>query len=122
MILADTTVWVDHFRSRSDGLARLIEDDSLLLHPYVIAELDLGFLPRRQETLRLLDALPSATVATLREVRVLIQVHALHGRGIGFVDAHLLASARIHPDCALWTRDERLMSVAGQLGVLADLP
>jgi predicted nucleic acid-binding protein len=121
-MLADTSVWIDHLRSPSAGLARQAAWKNLLIHPYVVAKLILGSLRQRAITIAALDKLPSARMVPLAEVRHFIELRALHGRGIGLVDVHLLASALVHPDCKLWTRDRRLRLAAEELGVSANLP
>lgn len=117
MILVDTSVWVDHFRADDEGLAELLRSGRVLVHPYVIGELALGNLRQRQKILALLQDLPQAEVATNGEVLSFIERRALGGVGIGYVDAHLLASAQLTAGSALWTRDRRLMGVAERLGL-----
>lgn len=121
MILADTSLWIDHLRDGDPALAALLEEGAVLGHPWVIGELALGNLASRHDILRLLHGLPQATVATADEVLRLIEDEALHGQGIGYVDAQLLAATRLTPDARLWTRDKRLAAVAARLG-LALLP
>jgi predicted nucleic acid-binding protein len=118
MILVDTSVWVDHFRSRNSGLVSWLEGDEVLTHPFVIGELACGHLRRRQEILGLLSALPSATVARHEDVLALVDAHRLFGRGIGWVDAHLLASALLS-GVRMITLDGQLLKVAKGLGVAA---
>lgn len=91
----------------------------MLRHPYVEGELALGNLGRRGLTLLALLKLPDSLVATHEEVVGLISRHSLHGSGIGYVDAHLIASTLLTPDAKLWTRDRKLAVVAARLGVLA---
>jgi predicted nucleic acid-binding protein len=117
VILADTSVWVEHLRSGKAGLAALLENGGVLAHPWVTGELALGNLRDRDEVLRLLGRLPQATVATDDEVLRVIDGEVLHGAGIGYVDAQLLAASRLTPDARLWTGDRRLSSVAVRLGV-----
>jgi hypothetical protein len=112
LILVDTSVWVDHLRSGDDHLRSLLESGSVLGHPFVIGEIACGNLQRRAEVLSLLQRLPSAEVAGDAEVLLFIDCHALMGRGIGYVDAHLLAAAALTGDARLWTRDTRLSEVA----------
>jgi predicted nucleic acid-binding protein len=122
VILADTSVWVDHLRSIDDRLAARLNDGRILTHPIVIGELALGRLAQRQTILDLLEALPKASTASDAEVMRLIKTRGLAGRGIGWVDAHLLAATRITPDTSLWTRDKRLARLADDLGVAAEGP
>lgn len=121
MILADTSVWVDHLRSGDPTLATLLDLNQVMIHPWVIGELALGHLSQRGEVMGLLAHLPQATVATATEVLTLIESDQLHGTGIGYVDAQLLAATRLTPGTRLWTRDRRL-SAAAELGCAADPP
>ena len=117
MILVDTSVWVDHFRRGDEKLVSLLEDRQVLGHPWVTGELALGSASRRDELTRLLGDLPQAPVATDVEVLSMIDRRQLGGRGIGYVDAHLLASAMLAVGAQLWTRDKRLLPVARNLRV-----
>ena len=117
MILADTSVWVDHLRTGDQALAALLDAGTVLAHPFIIGELALGNLRQREIVLNALASLPHATVATDAEVLHFIERHALPGRGIGYIDAHLLAAAKLTAAAALWTNDKRLHSVAVQLGL-----
>lgn len=119
MILVDTSVWVDHLRRGDIVLASLLQSCQVLVHPFVIGELALGGLRPDTQALALLQALPEASVATDPEVLLLIATHNLSGRGIGYVDAHLLAAARLTPGASLWTRDKRLQTAAAHLNVAA---
>ncbi|MGD0731708.1 MAG: PIN domain-containing protein [Terracidiphilus sp.] len=121
MILADTTIWVDHFRASNDQLRSLLEIDEVVMHPFIVAELALGSLGQRAVKLRALDDLPAVRVARLEDVRIMIEAHSLYSRGIGLVDAHLIASCLIHPLTLLWTKDRRLSDTAEFLGVAANL-
>ena len=116
MMLLDTSIWIDHLRKNDGILARLLEEQQILMHPLVIGELALGSLRQRKQVLNELVNLPLATKASDGEVLVLIERHRLAGSGIGYVDAHLLASASIS-DAALWTRDKQLHQVALSLGL-----
>lgn len=120
MILVDTSVWVDHLRTGHSTLVRLLENQLVLGHPWVIGELALGQLSRRNEIIRLLGNLPQAAVATNEEVITLIDRHRLYGVGIGYVDAQLLAATLLTADSVLWTADQRLASVASRLGCAID--
>ena len=120
MILVDTSVWIDHLRSTSAILSELLGDGEVLGHPFVLGELALGNLGRRAEILRMLRRLPQADSASHREVLQFVDREALFGRGIGYVDAHLLAAARLTAGTKLWTHDRRLQAVAAQLGVAAN--
>ena len=121
MILVDTSVWIEHLRSDSATLAELLDDGEVLGHPFVLGELALGNLRQRDEILRVLRRLPQATSASHGEVLQFVDRETLFGRGIGYIDAHLLAAARLSTGTKLWTRDRRLLAVAAQLGLAAAL-
>lgn len=121
MILVDTSVWVGHLREGNERLSALLSRGEVLAHPFVIGELALGNLRQRDPVLRAYRKLPSVTVAANEEVLHFIDRQALFGRGIGYVDAHLLAAARLTPGAKLWTHDRRLHAVAAQLGLAANL-
>jgi predicted nucleic acid-binding protein len=119
VILVDTSVWVDHLRAGDATLADLLNRGQVLGHPWVAGELALGQLAQRDVVLRLLAGLPQAVVATAPEVAAFIETHRLYGLGIGYVDVHLLAAARLTGDARLWTRDGRLAAAAERLAVAA---
>jgi predicted nucleic acid-binding protein len=121
MILVDTSVWVDHLRIGDKALAQLLAAGTVLAHPFVTSELALGNLRQRDLVLGDLRDLPQASVATDQEVLHFIGRQALFGLGIGYVDAHLLAAVQLADGAALWTRDQRLHSVAVRLGLAADV-
>ena len=121
MILADTSVWVDHFRKRNAALYQQLQRNNISIHPFIVTELVLGNLPDRQNAIASLDRLPMVKVAQLHEVRRLIEAHSLFRRGIGFVDAHLIASTLITPHTVLWSRNKRLHGVAETLGLKANI-
>jgi predicted nucleic acid-binding protein len=102
-------------------MAVLLDDADILIHPAVIGEIALGNLRRRSDVLRMLDDLPGAIVATDAEVVEFVGAQQLFGLGIGWVDVHLLASVRLTPGAALWTRDRRLRTVARSLALAAAL-
>ena len=118
MILVDTSVWVDHLRSGDAALAARLEAGHVLMHPFVLGELALGSLRRRETVLALLHDLPPATAATDAEVLYFVESHRLWGRGIGWVDAHLLAAARLTAGAGVWSRDRSLTAVGRDLGLL----
>lgn len=115
MILADTSVWVAHFRKGVPRLAALLNDGLVLAHPLVLGELTCGDLRNRARILRDLGALPPAVSAVHEEVMRLVEGRRLWGLGIGWIDAHLLASALLS-NCALWTLDRRLLRAAAAAG------
>jgi predicted nucleic acid-binding protein len=100
----------------------LLARESVIMHPFVVAEIALGSLRNRRRTLQPLEKLRQIGVAHMDEVRGMIERHALYSRGIGLVDAHLIACCLITPGTQLWTRDTRLAAVAESLGVSAKLP
>jgi predicted nucleic acid-binding protein len=107
MVLVDTSVWIQHFREKQPALESLLEQAEVLTHQFIIGELACGNLKHRRETLFYLDALPKATVATHEETMRLIERYGLSGRGMSWIDAHLVASALL-TNCRLWTLDKRL--------------
>lgn len=115
MILVDTSVWIDHLRTNDESLSTLLNAGRVLAHPFVTGELALGNLRQRAIILEALSDLPQAKVATDIEVRHFIDAQALFGRGIGYVDAHLLAAVRLTAGAVLWTRDKRLHAVAERM-------
>ena len=117
MILADTSVWVDHLRRSDPTLRAALEANEICIHPMVIGELACGNL-RNRTILVNLQLLPQATVATHDEALAMIEQHKLMGRGVGFVDVHLLASAKLSK-AALWTQDKRLAAIAAKFGFAA---
>ena len=116
MMLVDTSVWVDHLRQGDAGLAAALQTLQVSVHPFVAGELACGNLRARAEVLGLLQSLPPAPVATDKEVLAFIDAHALMGRGIGYIDVHLLAAARL-AGMTLWTRDKSLQAIASELGL-----
>ena len=117
MILVDTSIWIDHLRSDNAILAALLDAGRVLAHPFVIGELALGNLRQRQGVLSALMDLPRCEVATDTEVLEFLDRHALFGRGVGYVDAHLMAAVRLTAGSELWTNDRRLYGVACRLGL-----
>lgn len=115
MILVDTSVWVDHLRHGDAQLVELLEANAVVMHPFVVGEIACGSLAERALTLELLQHLPLAVVAEADEILAYIESRRLHGKGIGYVDVHLLASATL-AGVQLWTRDKRLLAVAQELG------
>jgi hypothetical protein len=114
VILVDTSVWINHFRSGSPRLVELLDQEQVLVHPFVLGEIACGNLRNREEIIALLRALPAAPKAGDEEILSFIDRHALSGRGIGLIDVHLLASCFLHPS-GLWTDDSRLKAAAEAL-------
>ena len=121
MILADTSIWIDHLRSGNKEMRKLLNEGHIAIHPFIIAELALGSIQERTKTLALLDLLPQVRVAQLSEVRHAIEARRLYSLGIGLTDAHLIASVFLNSSTLLWTRDKRLRKVAEALGIHASL-
>ncbi len=121
MILADTSIWVDHLRSRNPEMEKRLLRGQIVMHPFIVAEIALGSLRNRRERLGEMEALLEVRVAQLNEVRHMIEVHSLYSKGIGLTDAHLIASCLMTPGTQLWTRDGAMKKVAAVLGIIADL-
>lgn len=115
MILVDSSVWVDHLRRGDARLRALLENARVLAHPFVVGEIACGSLADRALVLELLRDLPMAAVADNEEVLLFVDRHRLHGKGLGYVDVHLLASVSLTPGSRLWTRDKRLHAIALKL-------
>ena len=117
MILVDTSIWLQHFRIGSERLKALLLDGQVLCHPFVVGELACGTLRKRAEILAMLKALPEARLLDQEEVLNFLEARRLCGSGVGWVDAHLLASALLM-GCGLWTADKPLRRAAAGLNVL----
>jgi predicted nucleic acid-binding protein len=122
VILADTSVWIEHFRSGNKELERALSQSQVVIHPWIVAELALGSLHDRSKTLSMLDLLPQVRVASIAEVRHLIEARHLYNLGIGVTDTHLIASALMSSQTLLWTRDGQLRKVAEALQLHVDFP
>lgn len=116
MILVDTSIWVDHLRQGNPNLSAVLSDGEAVCHPFIIGELACGNLRNRKEILTLLAALPSVPSIDQEEFLAFIDHHHLAGLGLGFVDIHLLASARIS-GVSLWTLDQTLKQIATQMRI-----
>lgn len=117
MILVDTSIWVDHFRAADSQLVQLLQQRAVLSHPFVVGELAMGNVQDRAMVLRFLGNLPMLRAAANDEVMAFVERMKLFGRGIGLVDAHLLAALRLAPGNLIWTRDRRLAEAAATLGL-----
>jgi len=116
VILVDTSIWIDHFRRGNPALCHLLEQGAVVCHPFVTGELICGNLAQREKILSLLAELPQARVVTNQEALAFLEIRNLSGRGLGWVDINLLASALLMV-VPLWTRDRALAQAAGELGI-----
>ncbi len=121
IVLADTSIWIDHFRRGEPQLARILERGDIVMHPFVVGELMLGNASKMAAVVEDLQSLPKANVANADEILTFIADRKLAGSGIGYVDAHLLAACALTPETFLWTRDKRLHSVARALSLGAEI-
>ncbi len=117
MILADTSVWLDHLRAGDKDLSMLLTATRIMMHPFVLGEIACGNLGNRTVVLKLLAVLPGVTVATGSETLYFIERQALMGRGIGYIDAQLLAAVSLTPHTRLWTRDKKLDNISRGLNL-----
>lgn len=117
MILADTSIWIDHLRTSNTILVDLLGNSQVLVHRFVIGEIAMGSLSNRPQIISLLSALPEVSAAEHGEILHLVERHKLYGLGIGYVDAHLLAASLLTPGTMLWTGDKRLASIAARMGI-----
>jgi predicted nucleic acid-binding protein len=122
VILVDTSIWIDHFRRSEPQLGRLLHRGDVITHAFIIGELLLGNVSGIDEMMGDLNTLPKGVVAGADEILAFISLQKLNGSGIGYVDAHLLASTALTPETKLWTRDKRLLTVARSLSLAANLP
>ncbi|MBV8800673.1 MAG: type II toxin-antitoxin system VapC family toxin [Alphaproteobacteria bacterium] len=120
MILIDASVWIDHIRTAESVISELVNARKVLCHPFVIGEVGTGQFRNRRLFLSDLEKLRAAELANDDEVMALIERHGLFGRGIGYIDAHLLASAFLTPEAKLWTRDKRLGEAAKEMELAAE--
>ncbi|MDH3377801.1 MAG: PIN domain-containing protein [Gammaproteobacteria bacterium] len=116
MVLVDTSVWVDHLRDGNPKLEQMLLDGDVICHPFVIGELACGNIKHRKEVLYLMESLPACRIATQNEFLRFVETHNLMGKGVGFVDVHLLVSAKAS-DYLLWTADKALQTVASLLNL-----
>ena len=117
MIIVDTSIWIDHLHKGDQIMARLLADDAVMLHPFVLGEIALGSLRNRKKVLTELETIPVAPMVAIEDVLELIERQGLSGSGIGLIDAHLVASTLLDADDLLWTKDRRLAAVAEKLGI-----
>jgi predicted nucleic acid-binding protein len=114
MVLVDTSVWINHLHAKDSDLETLLLETEVVCHPFIIGELACGGIKNRKTFLSLLSALPTSPVITQEEYLHFVESHRLMGKGIGFVDTHLLASARLSR-ISLWTADKNLNKIARDL-------
>jgi len=117
MILVDTSVWIDHFRSNDDELKNQLASNNVLIHPFILGELACGNLKNRNEILKFLTGLAKSSVASDTEVLFFIEQQQLMGKGLGYIDNHLLAATALNNPSWFWTRDKRLKSIAESLSL-----
>jgi predicted nucleic acid-binding protein len=122
MILADTAVWIAHRRTGDATLQRFLAARQVFGHPLIVGELAVGGLRDRTDFLRAMDDLPRPVIANDDEVRRFIEVHKLFGRGVGYIDLHLLLSVRLTQEALLWTRDKRLHEIAQEMSIAFSEP
>jgi len=117
LILVDTSIWVDHFRQPDKQLVGLLDENAVMLHPFVLGELLLAGMPGDGQAAAALRTIPQAPVATVDETAIFITRSMLSGTGVGYVDTHLLVSARLLGTGRVLTRDKNLQAQAERLGV-----
>jgi hypothetical protein len=117
MVLVDTSIWISHFRENNFHLKKLLLDESVACHPFIIGELACGNIKNRKEIMSLLQALPQSLIADHDEILAFIEHNKLMGIGIGLIDVHLLASSLLS-DLPLWTADKRLRTTASKVNIL----
>jgi hypothetical protein len=120
LILATASIWAGHLRHGDPVLARRLEAGTLLSHPLVVGELAMGTMRHREMILESMRALPAAVTASDEEVCDFIEREKLFGQNLGYVDAHLLAAARLTPRARLWSRDARVREFAERMGTAFD--
>ena len=116
MVLVDTSVWIEYFRKGHTRLEDLLNNTDAAIHPFIIGELACGTIKNREEILNLLQTLDSSPEISLQEMLRFIEMNKLQGKGIGFIDVHLLASSLLS-DFKLWTNDKKLHSIAQRMGI-----
>ncbi len=114
MILADTSVWIDHLRKTDSKLSGILQKGEVCIHPFIVGEIACGNLANRDEIIELLKALPEVSVASDDEILQFIENRQLYGKGLGYIDIHLLASSLINK-VSLWTNDKRLSDIYSEL-------
>ncbi|GAB2680597.1 type II toxin-antitoxin system VapC family toxin [Aliiglaciecola aliphaticivorans] len=115
MVLVDSSVWIDHLRRKDDVLSQLLINGQVCIHPMIIGELACGHLRNRVSIIKLWQNLPHANHATHQEALHCLEKHSLFGKGVGFIDLHLLASTLLSNNTFLWTNDRRLKKLADDM-------
>lgn len=121
MYLVDSSVWIDHFRKTDPLLVDALEGDLVACHDHVIGELALGSIKDRDKVLHSLSRLPRISAARDSDVLEMINQHKLFARGIGYIDAHLLAASLIDGQAKVWTHDKRFKTISQELGISAQI-
>lgn len=116
-VLVDSTVWIDHINKGDAELIPLLRRNRVVMHPMIYGEIALGSLTNRKAMLAELRELPQIAALPNSEVFATIEWLKLYGKGVGFVDAHLLAAASATKELLLFTRDKRLYAAAERLGI-----
>ena len=116
MVLVDTSVWVSHLRHGNEDLQKLLHDGEVVCHPFIVGELACGNLKNRHEILTYLQSLPMTILAEDEEVLKFIENNQLMGKGLGYIDVHLIASA-VLTNVLLWTLDKTLDKFTSKIGI-----
>jgi len=116
MVLVHTSIWVHHLRQGNTGLEKLLNKGQVMCHRFIIGEIACGNIKNRTEILTLLQLLPMTTLAKHEEVMEFIETHKLMGRGLGYIDIHLAASAKL-TGIPIWTLDKRFGDISKELGI-----
>jgi predicted nucleic acid-binding protein len=117
MYLVDTSVWIDHLNKSEPLLVSLLNDNVVCTHPFIIGEIALGNLRQREIVIGYLQGIPQARVGSDFEVMHFISKRMLYGKGIGYVDAHLVTSALLMDNIYIWTRDKKLLKITKQFSL-----
>jgi len=116
MILVDTSVWIDHFRQKNDNLDTLLYRGTVQMHEFIIGELAIGNFKNRKPILDLLESVPKLKKLSHDELMFFVNKYSLYGRGVGFVDIHLLAATKM-ANVKIWTLDKRLLKIAEEMNL-----
>ena len=116
MVLVDTSVWIDHFRNKNKELIRLLNNDDVFCHPFIIGEIACGRIENRTEILTLLKSLPQSSMVDHDEILIFIENNHMMGLGMGYIDIAILASAKLS-SMSLWTLDKKLKAIATKFDI-----